>query len=109
MHLIKPLEYLPFVYLMKRAYFILTDSGGVQEEAPGLGNPVLVCRDTTERPEAVEAGTVKLVGTDVDEIVQSSISLFDNELSYKKMSEANNPYGDGLSSGRIVTVLEKLL
>ena len=108
-HLIKPLEYLPFVYLMKRAYFILTDSGGVQEEAPGLGKPVLVMRDTTERPEAVEAGTVKLVGTDVDEIVQSSISLFDNELSYKKMSEANNPYGDGLSSGRIVTVLEKLL
>ena len=108
-HLIKPLEYLPFVYLMKYSYFILTDSGGVQEEAPGLGKPVLVMRDTTERPEAVEAGTVKLVGTDVDEIVQSSISLFDNELTYKKMSEANNPYGDGLSSGRIVTVLEKLL
>ena len=107
--LIKPLEYLPFVYLMKYSYFILTDSGGVQEEAPGLGKPVLVMRDTTERPEAVEAGTVKLVGTDVDEIVQSSISLFDNELTYKKMSEANNPYGDGLSSGRIVTVLEKLL
>lgn len=108
-YLIKPLEYLPFVYLMKRAYFILTDSGGVQEEAPGLGKPVLVMRDTTERPEAVEAGTVKLVGTDVDEIVQSSISLFDNELIYRKMSEANNPYGDGLSSGRIVAVLEKLL
>ena len=108
-YLIKPLEYLPFVYLMKCSYFILTDSGGVQEEAPGLGKPVLVMRDTTERPEAVEAGTVKLVGTDVDEIVQSSISLFENELSYKKMSEANNPYGDGLSSGRIVAVLEKLL
>ena len=108
-YLIKPLEYLPFVYLMKSSYFILTDSGGVQEEAPGLGKPVLVMRDTTERPEAVEAGTVKLVGTDVDEIVQSSISLFENELSYKKMSEANNPYGDGLSSGRIVAVLEKLL
>lgn len=106
-YLIKPLEYLPFVYLMKCSYFILTDSGGVQEEAPGLGKPVLVMRDTTERPEAVEAGTVKLVGTDVDEIVQSSISLFENELSYKKMSEANNPYGDG--SGRIVAVLEKLL
>ena len=108
-YLIKPLEYLPFVYLMKCSYFILTDSGGVQEEAPGLGKPVLVMRDTTERPEAVEAGTVKLVGTDVDEIVQSTISLFENELSYKKMSEANNPYGDGLSSGRIVAVLEKLL
>ena len=108
-YLIKALEYLPFVYLMKCSYFILTDSGGVQEEAPGLGKPVLVMRDTTERPEAVEAGTVKLVGTDVDEIVQSSISLFENELSYKKMSEANNPYGDGLSSGRIVAVLEKLL
>ena len=108
-YLIKPLEYLPFVSLMKCSYFILTDSGGVQEEAPGLGKPVLVMRDTTERPEAVEAGTVKLVGTDVDEIVQSSISLFENELSYKKMSEANNPYGDGLSSGRIVAVLEKLL
>ena len=108
-YLIKPLEYLPFVYLMKCSHFILTDSGGVQEEAPGLGKPVLVMRDTTERPEAVEAGTVKLVGTDVDEIVQSSISLFENELSYKKMSEANNPYGDGLSSGRIVAVLEKSL
>lgn len=108
-YLIKPLEYLPFVYLMKRAYFILTDSGGVQEEAPGLGKPVLVMRDTTERPEAVDAGTVKLVGTDVDEIVQSSISLFENKLIYKQMSEANNPYGDGLSSSRIVSVLEKLL
>lgn len=108
-HLIKPLEYLPFVYLMKCSYFILTDSGGVQEEAPGLGKPVLVMRNTTERPEAVDAGTVKLVGTDVDEIVQSSISLFDNKLTYKKMSEANNPYGDGLSSSRIVSVLEKLL
>ena len=105
-YLIKPLEYLPFVYLMKRAYFILTDSGGIQEEAPGLGKPVLVMRDTTERPEAVEAGTVKLVGTDVDEIVQSSISLFENESKYKQMSEANNPYGDGMSSSRIVAALE---
>lgn len=107
-YLIKPLEYLPFVYLMKRAYFILTDSGGVQEEAPGLGKPVLVMRDTTERPEAVEAGTVKLVGTDVDGITQSSVSLFEDKLIYKQMSEANNPYGDGLSSSRIVSVLEKL-
>ena len=97
------------MYKRQCSYFILTDSGGVQEEAPGLGKPVLVMRNTTERPEAVDAGTVKLVGTDVDEIVQSSISLFDNELTYKKMSEANNPYGDGLSSSRIVSVLEKLL
>lgn len=106
-YLINPLEYLPFVYLMKRAYFILTDSGGVQEEAPGLGKPVLVMRDTTERPEAVEAGTVKLVGTDIDEITRSSVSLFEDKSVYKQMSEANNPYGDGLSSGRIVSVLEE--
>lgn len=105
-YLIKPLEYLPFVYLMKRAYFILTDSGGVQEEAPGLGKPVLVMRDTTERPEAVEAGTVKLVGTDVDEIVQSSISLFENKSIYRQMSEANNPYGDGKATARIINVLK---
>ena len=105
-HLIKPLEYLPFVYLMKCSYFILTDSGGVQEEAPGLGKPVLVMRDTTERPEAVDAGTVKLVGTDVDEIVQSSISLFEDKLIYRQMSEANNPYGDGKATERIINVLK---
>ena len=108
-YLIRPLEYLPFVYLMKHAYFILTDSGGVQEEAPGLGKPVLVMRDTTERPEAVDAGTVKLVGTDIDKIMQSSISLFEDKNVYRQMSEANNPYGDGLSSKRIVSVLEKSL
>ena len=106
MHLIKPLEYLPFVYLMKCSYLILTDSGGVQEEAPGLGKPVLVMRDTTERPEAVDAGTVKLVGTDVDEIVQSSISLFEDKLIYRQMSEANNPYGDGKATERIINVLK---
>ena len=105
-HLIKPLEYLPFVYLMKCSYLILTDSGGVQEEAPGLGKPVLVMRDTTERPEAVDAGTVKLVGTDVDEIVQSSISLFEDKLIYRQMSEANNPYGDGKATERIINVLK---
>ena len=105
-HLIKPLEYLPFVYLMKCSYFILTYSGGVQEEAPGLGKPVLVMRDTTERPEAVDAGTVKLVGTDVDEIVQSSISLFEDKLIYRQMSEANNPYGDGKATERIINVLK---
>lgn len=108
MHLIKPLEYLPFVYLMKCSYFILTDSGRVQEEAPGLGKPVLVMRNMTERPEAVEAGTVKLVGTDIDEIVESSVSLFEDESVYRQMSEANNPYGDGASCGRIVSALEKL-
>lgn len=108
-YLLRPLEYLPFVYLMKHAYFILTDSGGVQEEAPGLGKPVLVMRDTTERPEAVEAGTVKLVGTEIDEIVQSSVSLFEDQKLYRQMSEAINPYGDGLSCKRIVSVLEKSL
>ena len=105
-HLIKPLEYLPFVYLMKCSYFILTDSGGVQEEAPGLGKRVLVMRDTTGRPEAVDAGTVRLVGTDVDEIVQSSISLFEDKLIYRQMSEANNPYGDGKATERIINVLK---
>ena len=104
-YLVKPLEYLPFVYLMKRAYFILTDSGGVQEEAPGLGKPVLVMRDTTERPEAVEAGTVTLVGTNSKKIVQCSTLLVEDESVYKKMSDANNPYGDGRATIRIVKVL----
>lgn len=106
-YLIKPLDYLPFVYLMKLSYFILTDSGGVQEEAPGLGKPVLVMRNTTERPEAIEAGTVKLVGTDVDEIVKSAILLFKDECAYKRMSEASNPYGDGRASVRIVDFFQK--
>jgi UDP-N-acetylglucosamine 2-epimerase (non-hydrolysing) len=100
-HLIDPQDYLPFVYLMNQAHIILTDSGGVQEEAPSLGKPVLVMRDTTERPEAVEAGTVKLVGTDANTIKQSVIDLLDNAEAYKAMSFAHNPYGDGQASKRI--------
>ena len=93
--LIEPLEYLPFVYLMNQANVLLTDSGGIQEEAPSLGKPVLVMRDTTERPEAVDAGTVKLVGTDVDTIVGELSTLLDDEQAYQKMSFSHNPYGDG--------------
>lgn len=99
--LIPPQDYLPFVHLMRRADVILTDSGGVQEEAPSLGKPVLVMRDTTERPEAVEAGTVRLVGTDSDLIVREVSSLLDDPKAYEAMSRAHNPYGDGLASGRI--------
>ena len=105
-HLIKPLEYAQFCSLMKKAYIIMTDSGGVQEEAPSLGKPVLVLRDTTERPEAVEYGTVKLVGADKNKIITEVQKLLDNEKEYKKMSEAVNPYGDGLASKRIVDVLK---
>jgi UDP-N-acetylglucosamine 2-epimerase (non-hydrolysing) len=104
-HLIAPLEYLPFVYLMSRSYLILTDSGGVQEEAPSLGKPVLVMRDKTERPEAVQAGTVKLVGTDLDYIVEQAISLLDNKQDYEKMSIAHNPYGDGKACERIADII----
>ena len=99
--LIPPQDYLPFVHLMRRADVILTDSGGVQEEAPSLGKPVLVMRDTTERPEAVDAGTVKLVGTNADLIVQEVSRLLDDHQAYQAMSRAHNPYGDGLASGRI--------
>jgi UDP-N-acetylglucosamine 2-epimerase (non-hydrolysing) len=99
--LIAPQDYLPFVHLMRRADIILTDSGGVQEEAPSLGKPVLVMRDTTERPEAVAAGTVKLVGTDADLIVQETGKLLDDQQAYEAMSRAHNPYGDGLASKRI--------
>lgn len=99
--LIAPQDYLPFVHLMRRAHIILTDSGGVQEEAPSLGKPVLVMRDTTERPEAVDAGTVKLVGTDADLIVRVTSKLLDDEAAYDGMSRAHNPYGDGLASQRI--------
>tara|TARA_R100000935_G_scaffold29425_2_gene49725 strand:- start:18617 stop:19753 length:1137 start_codon:yes stop_codon:yes gene_type:complete len=99
--LIKPQDYLPFVHLMRRADIILTDSGGVQEEAPSLGKPVLVMRDTTERPEAVDAGTVKLVGTDADLLVRETEMLLNNQAAYEKMSRAHNPYGDGLASQRI--------
>ena len=100
-HLIEPLDYLPFVYLMNRADLILTDSGGIQEEAPSLGKPVLVMRDTTERPEAVEAGTVKLVGTDSDMIVKRLNMLLSDETAYASMSRAHNPYGDGRACSRI--------
>jgi UDP-N-acetylglucosamine 2-epimerase (non-hydrolysing) len=100
--LIDPLDYIPFVYLMKRSYLILTDSGGVQEEAPSLGKPVLVMRDTTERPEAVEAGTVRLVGTDAQRIISEARRLLESEQEYQTMSRAHNPYGDGLASQRIV-------
>lgn len=103
--LIDPQDYLPFVYLMNRAYLILTDSGGVQEEAPSLGKPVLVMRDTTERPEAVEAGTVKLVGTDYDVIVAQATTLLDNEKAYHDMSFAHNPYGDGKACQRITQII----
>ena len=102
---IEPLEYLSFVYLMEKSHIVLTDSGGIQEEAPGLGKPVLVMRNTTERPEALEAGTVKLVGTDYDKIVSEVSSLLDNTEYYKRMSLAVNPYGDGHACRRIVGAL----
>ena len=102
MFFIEPLEYLSFVYLMEKSTIVLTDSGGIQEEAPGLGKPVLVMRDTTERPEALAAGTVKLVGTDYNKIVNEVSHLIDDEAAYDEMSKAINPYGDGLACGRIV-------
>lgn len=105
--LIEPLDYLPFVYMMQHSTLILTDSGGVQEEAPGLGKPVLVMRDTTERPEAVEAGTVLLVGTNREKIEQGVSQLLDNVDTYRRMSEAVNPYGDGLACERIVNKLRE--
>jgi UDP-N-acetylglucosamine 2-epimerase (non-hydrolysing) len=104
-HLIEPLDYLPFVFLMDRSYIIITDSGGVQEEAPSLGKPVLVMRDTTERPEAVEAGTVKLVGTDTDAIVREATRLLADTGEYERMARSHNPYGDGKASSRIVEAL----
>ena len=102
MYFIEPLEYLSFVYLMEKSTLVLTDSGGIQEEAPGLGKPVLVMRDTTERPEALDAGTVKLVGTDYNIIVKEVSMLLQDESCYEKMSKAVNPYGDGLACKRIV-------
>ncbi len=104
-HLIEPQDYLPFVYLMEKAYLILTDSGGIQEEAPSLGKPVLVMRDTTERPEAVNAGTVKLVGTDKQKIITETGLLLNDSSDYKRMSHAHNPYGDGKAASRIVNFL----
>ncbi|AHE97835.1 non-hydrolyzing UDP-N-acetylglucosamine 2-epimerase [Thioalkalivibrio paradoxus] len=106
-HLIEPLDYLPFVALMDRADLIITDSGGVQEEAPSLGKPVLVMRETTERPEAVEAGTVRLVGTDEERIVREAARLLDDPQAYAAMSRAHNPYGDGRAAGRIVRVIQQ--
>lgn len=106
--LISPLDYLPFVYMMNKSFLVLTDSGGIQEEAPGLGKPVLVMRDTTERPEAVDAGTVLLVGTNKDRIVKEVVRLLDNNEHYNNMSKASNPYGDGKASERIVAVLKKM-
>ncbi|ROT11549.1 UDP-N-acetylglucosamine 2-epimerase (non-hydrolyzing) [Muribaculaceae bacterium Isolate-104 (HZI)] len=105
LHFIEPLDYLPFVYLMEKSAIVLTDSGGIQEEAPGLGKPVLVMRDTTERPEALQAGTVRLVGTDYNRIVDETSRLFDDPMHYNTMSHAVNPYGDGFASSRIVTAL----
>ncbi len=105
---IEPLQYLEFVYLMEKSTLVLTDSGGIQEEAPGLGKPVLVMRDTTERPEAIDAGTVKIVGTNYDAIMDNVCVLLDNSIVYQNMSKAVNPYGDGLACQRIVSFFVKL-
>ena len=104
-HLIEPLDYLPFVHLMERCYLVLTDSGGIQEEAPSLGKPVLVMRDVTERPEAVKAGTVKLVGANTSNITKECTHLLDNETAYKIMSQAHNPYGNGKAASHIIKEL----
>jgi len=108
-HLIEPLDYAPFVLLMKKAYMILTDSGGIQEEAPSLGKPVLVMRDATERPEAVDAGTVKLVGTNEELIVQEVSKLLSNDVAYQLMSAAHNPYGDGKAGKKIAEHLKSVV
>ncbi len=108
-YLIEPLQYEQFIYLMDKSYFIITDSGGVQEEAPSLGKPVLVMRDTTERPEAVEARTVKLVGTDRETIIKEAQKLLDDKNEYEKMSKAHNPYGDGKACERIVEFIKSML
>ena len=107
--LLDPLDYVPFVYLMNRSHLILTDSGGVQEEAPSLGKPVLVMRDTTERPEGITAGTVRLIGTDRDAIVAETERLLDDEAAHSAMSKAANPYGDGQAAGRIAQRLAQEL
>ncbi|SUU49799.1 UDP-N-acetyl glucosamine-2-epimerase [Actinobacillus ureae] len=105
--LIEPQDYLPFVYLMDRAYLILTDSGGIQEEAPALGKPVLVMRETTERPEAIKAGTVRLVGTDTRKIIAEVERLLQDKNAYQAMAQAHNPYGDGQACLRIVTAIKQ--
>ena len=107
-HLIKPLQYEQFIYMMEQSYFIITDSGGVQEEAPSLGKPVLVMRDTTERPEALEAGTVKLVGTDTELIVREAQKLLDDKAAYERMSKASNPYGDGEACQKILDFMSSV-
>lgn len=107
-YLIKPLQYESFIYLMSKSYFIITDSGGVQEEAPSLGKPVLVMRDTTERPEALNAGTVKLVGTNLSMIVNESQKLLDHKSEYDKMARAHNPYGDGHACSEIINFIRKI-
>jgi UDP-N-acetylglucosamine 2-epimerase (non-hydrolysing) len=104
-YLIAPLDYLPFVYIMQHSFIILTDSGGIQEEAPSLGKPVLIMRDTTERPEGVNAGTAMIVGTDYESIIRNISELLNNGSLYKKMAETHNPYGDGKASQRIVKSL----
>jgi UDP-N-acetylglucosamine 2-epimerase (non-hydrolysing) len=104
-HLIEPLDYMHFVHLINRSYLILTDSGGIQEEAPSLGKPVLVLRNETERPEGIQAGTVKIVGTEIDRIVESVEKLLSDHTEYEKMAKASNPYGDGHSSDRIVSIV----
>lgn len=108
-YLINPIEYLPFVYLLSKCYLVLTDSGGIQEEAPSLGKPVLVMRDTTERPEAIDAGTVILVGTDKEKIIKETQKLINDSNHYNKMSKAHNPYGDGNACVRIITFMNCML
>lgn len=108
-HLIEPQDYLPFVWLLDKCDLVITDSGGIQEEAPSLGKPVLVTREVTERPEAVDAGTVMLVGTDPKQIVDNTLNILTNEALYRKMSEAHNPYGDGKAAGRIVESIRRFL
>jgi len=108
-YLIEPLQYEQFIYMMSKSYFIITDSGGIQEEAPSLGKPVLVMRDTTERPEAVKAGTVKLVGTNKEKIVSTAQALIENKILYEKMAKAHNPYGDGKASEKITKYLKENL
>jgi UDP-N-acetylglucosamine 2-epimerase (non-hydrolysing) len=107
-HLVEPLDYEPFVFLLKHCHIVLTDSGGIQEEAPSLGKPVLVMRDVTERPEAIHAGTVRLVGANRQRILENICELLDNEESYRSMSRAHNPYGDGKACARIINVLKKI-
>jgi UDP-N-acetylglucosamine 2-epimerase (non-hydrolysing) len=107
--LLDPLEYVPFVDLMRRAYILITDSGGIQEEGPSLGKPVLVMREKTERPEAVDAGTVKLVGTDPERLISEAVLLLDDSGEYERRSHVHNPYGDGNAAGRIASIVTEFL